>query len=259
MTPDEWSASFQAAKEGLASEKKYSLPEPLEEALPSFIDHTLLKLDATDEQVVQICQEGIENKFKSICLRLKWISRASQVLKGSSVLPGCAVGFHEGTYSTEEKVNEAREAIVAGAGEIDMVMNYKKLIAKDYDAVYQDILKVREVVKSPMVLKVILETSQLSRDEMIAACVIAKEAHADFVKTSTGFNGPGASAENVQLMKRVVGEGMMVKASGGVRTAEDCIKMIEAGAQRIGTSGGVAIMEQVQKMGADSSIVSSRP
>ena len=140
--------------------------------------------------------------------------------------------------------SEASEAIAAGASELDMVLNYKLLEDKDYSAVMADIEAVRNAAPSPMILKVILETSQLSTTEIIAACIIAQAAKADFVKTSTGFNGTGASVENVRLMKNVVRDSMKVKASGGVKTARDCIRMMEAGAERIGTSSGVSIVNE---------------
>ena len=141
-------------------------------------------------------------------------------------------------------IREASEAVDAGASELDMVLNYELLKSKDYSAVLADIEAVRNVVPFPTILKVILETSQLSSIEIIAACKIAQAAKADFVKTSTGFNGVGASAENVNLMKSMVEGGMKVKASGGIKTARDCVRMMEAGAERIGTSSGVAIVKE---------------
>ena len=144
------------------------------------------------------------------------------------------------------KNSEAKDAVGVGAKELDMVLNYIQLKEKRYSEVYTDIAAVRSVAPRPVVLKVILETSQLSRHEIIAGCKIAEAAGADFVKTSTGFNGPGATEENVRLMKSVVHEGMKVKASGGVKTVSDCIKMMEAGAERIGASSGVSIMEEAR-------------
>ncbi|MCJ1341263.1 hypothetical protein MMC09_006559 [Bachmanniomyces sp. S44760] len=147
-----------------------------------------------------------------------------------------------------EKVTEALAAVEAGAEELDMVLNYNKLKEKDYSYVYTDIATVRSCAPHPVILKVILETSQLSTFEIVAACKIAQSAHADFVKTSTGFNGPGASIDNVRLMKATVGDTMKVKASGGVKTAQDCISMLEAGAERIGTSSGVWIMKDAKRL-----------
>lgn len=159
----------------------------------------------------------------------------------------CVVGFHEGTQSVEEKTTEAARAIDAGAKELDMVINHVLLRHKQYSEVYADIAAVRNVAPHPIILKVILETSQLSPREIIAGCKIAEVAGADYVKTSTGFNGQGATQENVRLMKSVVGGNMKVKASGGVKTVNDCVVMMEAGAERIGTSSGVSIMEEAKK------------
>ena len=142
------------------------------------------------------------------------------------------------------ETSEASDAVGVGAKELDMVINFVKLKDKKYSEVYMDIAAVRSVAPHPVILKVILETSQLSRHEIIVGCKIAEAAGADFVKTSTGFNGPGATEENVSLMKSVVGKGLKVKASGGVKTVSDCIKMMEAGAERIGASSGVSIMQE---------------
>lgn len=156
----------------------------------------------------------------------------------------CVVGFHEGSkYATAEKVSEATAAVAAGAAELDMVINYENIKAKSFTAAFHDISAVRLAARAPTTLKVILETSQLSPEEIVAGCVVAHAAGADFVKTSTGFNGWGASLDDVRLMKSVVKEGAKVKASGGVRSREDAIAMITAGAERIGTSGGVAIVQ----------------
>lgn len=191
-------------------------------------------------------------------------------LRSSSVVVACVIGFHEGTYSTSDKVKsvnlrlqhlnqssqirslrkhrEASEAVEFGAAELDMVLNYAHLKDRRYAEVYTDISAVRNVAPHPIVLKVILETSQLSHHEIIAGCKIADAAGADYVKTSTGFNGPGATEHNVRLMKTVVGEKVKVKASGGVKTVSDCVTMMEAGAERIGTSNGVLIVEEAQRL-----------
>lgn len=189
-------------------------------------------------------------------------------LKGSSVVVACVVGFHEGSQATSDKArqatsvhgnliiefrlltscSEADEAVKAGAAELDMVLNWPALKNKDYERLYTDIAAVRNMAPHPVVLKVILETSQLSRSEIIAGCKIAQAARADFVKTSTGFNGPGASLENVRLMKAVVGTDVKVKASGGVKTVNECVAMMEAGAERIGTSSGVWIMSEAKSL-----------
>lgn len=181
-------------------------------------------------------------------MRANYVSRAVKNLEGSAVGVACVIGFHEGTYSTEEKVAETKKAVGDKATELDMVLNYPWLKAGRYQDVYEDILAVRNASKivDGVELKVILETAQLSREEIIAGCVISCLADVDYVKTSTGFNGPGASVENVALMRSVAdavkGE-VKVKASGGVRTAEDCVKMIRAGAARIGASAGMKIVQ----------------
>lgn len=144
--------------------------------------------------------------------------------------------------------SEAEDAVGMGAQELDMVLQYDQLKEKQYSEVYTDIAAVRSVAPHPVVLKVILETSQLSRHEIVAGCKIAEVAGADFVKTSTGFNGPGATEENVRLMRSVVGKSVKVKASGGVKTVSDCITMMEAGAERIGASSGVSIMEETKRI-----------
>jgi deoxyribose-phosphate aldolase len=160
----------------------------------------------------------------------------------------CVVGFHEGTYPTQEKVDEAQGAVNQGASELDMVINYPLLRQGLYTDVFGDVLAVRKVAPSAVQLKVILETSQLTRDEIIAASIISCMAGADYVKTSTGFNGPGATVENVSLIRATVellGTGCKVKASGGVRGVENCIAMLKAGANRIGASAGVKIVKEL--------------
>ena len=210
------------------------------------IDHTLLKLEATSDQIDRLCQEAKQHEFKSVCVRLHWVDRAVRNLKDSAgaVAVACVVGFHEGNYRTAEKVNEAMQAVSAGAAELDMVMNYDLLKDQMYDAVFEDIVAIRNACPSPVILKVILETSQTSPEEIVAACKIAEAAKADYVKTSTGFRGGGATVAQVRLMKLVVGNRLKVKASGGVKTLEDCVAMMNAGADRIGTSGGVAIVKE---------------
>ncbi|EAW09251.1 2-deoxyribose-5-phosphate aldolase [Aspergillus clavatus NRRL 1] len=223
---------------------------PLPSAVHRTIDHTLLSLDATEEQIDKLCAEAMEHKFASVCVRLRHVNRAISNLRGfPEGAVACVVGFPEGTHDTTEKEKEALDAVELGASELDMVLNYLLLREKKYMDVYVDILEVRKVAPSPVKLKVILETSQLTRDEIIAATVLAIMAGADFVKTSTGFKGAGATVENVALMRataQLVGKGTKVKASGGVRLAEDCVKMLKAGADRIGTSSGVAIVQQLK-------------
>ncbi len=206
-----------------------------------FIDHTLLNPDATREQVEKLCEEARRYGFATVCLNSSYIPLAARQLAGSSVAPIAVVGFPLGAAVTASKAFEAREAVRAGAREIDMVINIGALKSRDYRLVFDDIAAVVKA-SAPAPVKVILETSKLNDDEKIVACSLAKAAGAAFVKTSTGFGGGGATAEDVALMRRIVGDDMGVKASGGVRTAEDARKMLAAGASRIGASASVAIV-----------------
>jgi deoxyribose-phosphate aldolase len=249
LTTDvEW-AAFISTQKDLVPEVFPVYPAPLPSTIPCTIDHTLLVPSATESQIDTLCSEALEYGFATVCVRLNHAVRAVQNLKDTpDVGVACVVGFHEGTYPTSEKVDEAQNVVASGASELDMVINYPLLKEGKYSSVYEDVAAVRKAAPSPIQLKVILETSQLNQDEIIAGCVISCMAGADFVKTSTGFNGSGASVKNVALMRAVVdmlGEGCKVKASGGVRTAEDCIDMLKAGAERIGASAGVKIMKEL--------------
>ncbi|MCJ1255770.1 hypothetical protein MMC24_003587 [Lignoscripta atroalba] len=249
VNTENWTAIFDQVQRELPKETKvYKAPDLGTTEFAKSIDYTLLKPEATKEQIDQLCEETRINGFKSVCVRLKWVKYAASLLRDTSVVIACVVGFPEGTYDTPEKSRETTEAVSAGASELDMVLNYPALKKGNYSIVYEDIAAVRSAAPPPTILKVILETSQLSRAEIIAGCKIAQAARADFVKTSTGFNGEGATVENVRLMKAVVGDTMKVKASGGVKTVEDCVRMMEAGAERIGTSGGVLIMKEADKI-----------
>jgi deoxyribose-phosphate aldolase len=203
------------------------------------IDHTLLKADATSTEVLALCDEAIRYRFASVCVNGGWVSTVAHALRGHDVLTCAVVGFPLGATMPEVKAIEARRAVEDGAGEIDMVMSIGHLKAGDYSAVAADI---RGVVEAAMVpVKVILETALLSNEEIVQACTLAKAAGARFVKTSTGFGPSGASVDAVRLMRRVVGEDMSVKASGGIRNADVAQAMIEAGADRIGASASVQI------------------
>ncbi|MBI4040725.1 MAG: deoxyribose-phosphate aldolase [Deltaproteobacteria bacterium] len=214
--------------------------------LAAYIDHTLLKPDANHTQLKKMCDEAKQFQFAGVCVNSANIRFVATELKGTSIKPVAVVGFPLGAASTEAKAFEAREAIAAGALEIDMVMNLGALKDKNYEQVVYDIAKVVEASASYPV-KVILETGMLSYEEKIIACVLSKIAGAAFVKTSTGFGPGGATPLDVKLMKTIVGETMGVKASGGIRTYEDAIKMIEAGANRLGTSSGIIIVTQQGK------------
>lgn len=206
-----------------------------------YIDHTLLKPEATREDVIKLAEEARKFGFATVCVNSSFVGTAARVLAGSKTVPIAVVGFPLGAALPSAKAFEAREAIRCGAREIDMVINIGALKAKDYALVLQDIQKVVEASR-PVPVKVILETSQLSTEEKIAACALSKAAGAAFVKTSTGFSGGGATAEDVALMRKVVGDDVGVKASGGIRSSEDAMKMIQAGANRIGASASVAIV-----------------
>lgn len=206
-----------------------------------YIDHTLLKPDATRDEVVKLSEEAKKYGFATVCVNSTNVGTAARVLAGSKVVPIAVVGFPLGAALPSAKAFEAREAIRCGAREIDTVINIGALKAKDYALVLKDIAMVVEAAK-PHPVKVILETSQLSQEEKIAGCVLSKAAGAAFVKTSTGFGGGGATAEDVALMRKVVGDDVGVKASGGVRSTDDAMKMIAAGANRIGASASVAII-----------------
>lgn len=209
--------------------------------LARMIDHTLLKPEATREEVEALCEEARKHHFATVCLNSSWIPLAAKLLQGSDVMPIAVVGFPLGAALPEAKAYEAREAIRHGAREIDTVLSIGALKSGDYRAVVEDVRSVVEAAR-PLKVKVILETSKLTDEEKVAACVLAKVAGAAFVKTSTGFGGGGATVEDVALMRRVVGKDMEVKASGGVRTLDDARKLIAAGADRIGASASVAIV-----------------
>lgn len=209
--------------------------------LARLIDHTLLKAEATRDEVVKLCEEARKHHFASVCVNTTWVPLCKAMLAGTDVMVCCVVGFPLGAMSPTAKAYEAREAVRQGAREVDMVINIGALKSKDYETVFEDICR---VVKSsaPAGVKVILETSALTTEEKIIGCTLSKLAGAAFVKTSTGFGKGGATVEDIQLMRSIVGGELGVKASGGVRTVEDAIKMAQAGANRIGASASVAIV-----------------
>ena len=206
------------------------------------IDHTLLKQDATPEQIVNLCEEAKKFDFMSVCVNPAYVPLATSCLKGSDVKVCTVIGFPLGMNLTKTKVEEAVLCVKEGAQEVDMVINVGMLKAGHDDYVREEIREIKQAVGSKIILKVIIETCLLNDEEIVRACKAAKEAGADFVKTSTGFSTGGATVEAVKLMRETVGPEMGVKASGGVRTHEDLIKMVEAGANRIGTSSGAKII-----------------
>ena len=209
--------------------------------IAQFIDHTLLKPDATREEVLKLCEEARQYGFATVCVNSINVGTAARALHGSPVLAIAVVGFPLGAGIPSAKAFETREAVRCGAKEIDTVINIGALRSKDYALVQKDIEAVVQAAK-PWPVKVILETSQLKDEEKVIACALAKAAGAAFVKTSTGFAQGGATAEDVALMRRVVGDDVGVKASGGVRSTEDAMKMLNAGANRIGASASIAIV-----------------
>lgn len=211
--------------------------------IASYIDHTLLKPESTESQVVQLCQEAAEYKFASVCVNPAWVETAAAELADSGVKVCTVIGFPLGASTSETKAFETTDAILKGAGEIDMVVNIGALKSGNTDHVKKDIEAVVNAAKGKAIVKVILETCLLTDEEKVTASRLSKEAGADFVKTSTGFSTAGATVEDVKLMRQTVGPDLGVKASGGVRSLEDVEAMIEAGATRIGASSGVKIMQ----------------
>ncbi|WP_404453508.1 deoxyribose-phosphate aldolase [Oceanobacillus kapialis] len=211
--------------------------------LASYIDHTQLKPNTTKEQITKIVEEAKEHHFASVCVNPYWVPFCAEHLKNTDVKVCTVIGFPLGANSTQTKVFETRQAISDGATEVDMVINVGELKAHNDGQVEKDIAAVVEEAKGKALTKVIIETSLLTEEEKIRACQLAKAAGADYVKTSTGFSGGGASVEDIKLMRETVGPEMGVKASGGVRDLASTESMIEAGATRIGASAGVDIIK----------------
>ena len=205
------------------------------------IDHTLLKQDATSEEIKKLCKEALEYNFASVCVNPANVELAAKILNGSLVKVCTVIGFPLGANTTKIKVLEAKDAVENGATEVDMVINIGRLKDKDYDYVKKDIEAVVNEVKGKALIKVIIETCLLTDEEKVIACKLASEAKADFVKTSTGFSTGGATPFDVKLMRETVGENIGVKASGGIRTSEDAKELIKNGANRIGASASIKI------------------
>ena len=208
-----------------------------------FIDHTLLKPDATEEMIENLCNEAKKYNFYAVCINPYYVKLAKNILRNSNVKIATVIGFPLGANTSKIKALEAEESIKDGADELDMVINIAALKNKDYDKVIEDIEEVVKKAKGNALVKVIIETCLLTEDEKVRACNLSLEAGANFVKTSTGFNGKGATVEDIRLIKSVVGDKMKIKASGGIRDYETAIKMIEAGANRIGASSSVKIVQ----------------
>lgn len=211
-----------------------------------YIDHTLLKPDCLDKDIEKLCSEAKEYDFASVCVNSSYVKKCVELLKGTTVKVCTVVGFPLGACSTEAKLAETKKALEDGASEIDMVINISRLKCHDDKYVENEISELKKACGNN-VLKVIIETCLLTDEEKIRACLDAVNAHADFVKTSTGFSTGGATIEDVKLMKQTVQDKALVKASGGIKDKDTFLKMIEAGASRIGASKGVEIIKELKK------------
>ena len=223
--------------------------KPLTKPLNEYIDHTLLKPEATSTEIIQLCQEAKEYGFYSVCVNSSYVPLAVEQLKGSGVKVAAVVGFPLGAMSTQAKAYEADWVCEKGALEVDMVLNIGALIEGRIQQVKDDISVVCQFAHEyDAIVKVILETCLLSEEQIVLACQLSEEAGADFVKTSTGFSKGGASPEVVALMKKTVGNNLMIKASGGIRDYKTAMLMINAGADRLGASSSLAIMKEAKNM-----------
>ncbi len=232
------------------------------QSIAQLIDQTLLKPEATSEDIARLCREAAEHNFRAVCINPYWVRLAAATLQGSAVRVCTVIGFPLGANRMKVKTAEARLALAEGATEIDMVLNIGALRSADFAPVRNEIAELAGIAHAGnALLKVILETCLLSDEQKLTACRFAVEAHADFVKTSTGFSTSGATESDVRLMRQAVGAAMGVKASGGIRSFEALRRMVEAGANRIGTSSGIQILHEFRD-GADSlakPAASSRP
>ncbi|MDR1835693.1 MAG: deoxyribose-phosphate aldolase [Fusobacteriaceae bacterium] len=213
------------------------------------IDHTILKPEATENDIIKLCEEAKENEFASVCIHPCHVALASGELAGTGVKVCTVIGFPLGANSTETKVFEAELAVSRGAREVDMVIHVGLVKAGNYEAFAEDVSAVVRKVKEKdagIIVKVIIETCLLTEEEKEKVCQVLLTTGADFVKTSTGFSTGGATIADIRLIKRIVGDKMKIKASGGIRSAQDALAMIEAGADRIGTSGGVKILKELE-------------
>lgn len=236
---------FEKVEEKIKEFKESYKPQLIEVAdieVNKYIEHTNLKPTATEEDILKLCEEAKEYNFRGVCVNPSFVPLVKSNLEGTDVKVVTVVGFPLGATSTESKAFEAKKAVEDGADEVDMVIHIGYLKSGDYDYVFEDISAVVNAAKVPV--KVIIETCYLTDEEKIAACLISKEAGAAFVKTSTGFGTHGAKVEDVSLMRWVVGKDLGVKASGGIRTYEDAINMIRAGANSLGTSSGISIVKR---------------
>lgn len=211
--------------------------------IAKMIDHTILKAEATESEIIKLCKEAIHYNFASVCVNPSMVPVAAKELKGTHVKVCTVIGFPLGATTTEVKAFETKDVIEKGATEVDMVINVGKLKERNLEYVKNDIKAVVEAAKGKALTKVIIETCLLTEEEKIIVCRLSKEAGSDFVKTSTGFSTGGATVEDIKLMRETVGPEMGVKASGGVRSKKDALAMIENGATRIGASASISICE----------------
>jgi deoxyribose-phosphate aldolase len=217
--------------------------------LAGYIDHTLLKPDAVIPQFEQLCNEAVKYKFKSVCVNSSWIPFVAKKLRGTGIKICSVIGFPLGEMDTRSKAFEARNAIANGAEELDMVINVGALKSGNLKLVEEDIRAIKRACRSTTILKVILETGLLTDEEKIIACEISRKAGADFVKTSTGFSGSGATVHDVALMRKIVGTQMGVKASGGIRNFDQAVALINAGASRLGCGASVDVITGAESQG----------
>lgn len=244
--PDKIMAAIQAGAERFTAKLGIG---PVNPEIAHLIDHTLLKPEATVQEITQLCHEALLYNFASVCVNPTHVKTAANLLKNSDVKVCTVVGFPLGATSTTAKVAETQQALADGATEIDMVVNIGALKGQDNGLVEQDIAAVAAAAHSRgAICKVIIETALLTDEEKVRACQLAKKAGADFVKTSTGFSSGGATIEDVQLMRQAVGPHLGVKASGGIRNLLDAQNMVAAGATRLGASAGVKIVQEAQKL-----------
>lgn len=214
--------------------------------MAKYIDHTLLKPEATPAEIETLCAEALEYNFASVCINPGYVETASKMTRGSQVKVCTVIGFPLGANTTETKVFEASDAISKGAAEIDMVINIGRFKSKEYDYVENEIKAIAKAINGRALLKVIVETCLLEDWEIKKACEVVRDSGADFIKTSTGFSKAGATVHHIELMKSVLGDSIGIKASGGIRTYDAALRMIRAGATRIGASASVAICDAAE-------------
>jgi len=238
--------AVEGEKEKITDMETGDIPETLKNIgtveLAKYIDHTILKAQTTKDQIEKLCSEAKQYEFASVCVNSSYIDYARQLLKSTPIKVCTVIGFPLGMCLTEVKSYEAKRAVELGAEEVDMVINIGRLKDRDYQYVANDIKAVVDETGGNAIVKVIIETGALTDFEKVMACLLAKEAKAQFVKTSTGFGPGAATVRDVYLMKKAIGGNMRVKASSGIRTREAALRLIFAGAERLGTSAGIAII-----------------